>query len=214
MPTELGTREALRLFFGQPCNVVLLLLALAWGAAGAWIAGPAGLAAWAAWTVVGVLTWPLQEYVTHRWILHAKPLPWGWAQRMQRRLHYDHHVDPKRLDLLFAPLWFTIPAPFLYAALYMLVLPAPAALGLLFGNMATMVFYEWIHFVSHVPYTPRSAYFRRLKAMHTRHHYKNEHYWFGVTEDMMDRVFRTHPEPAAVPTSPTVRALHGADALD
>lgn len=213
MATDLSTAEALRLFFGQKCNVVLALLALAWGAAGAWIAGPAGLAGWAAWAVVGVLTWPLQEYVTHRWILHAKPLPWEWGVRMQRRLHYDHHVDPKRLDLLFAPLWFTIPAPFFYVAIYMIFLPPPAALGLLFGNMATMVFYEWVHFVSHVPYQPRSAYFRRLKTLHTWHHYKNEHYWFGVTESVMDRALGTLPEAAAIATSPTVRALHGDDAL-
>lgn len=213
MATELRASEALRLFFHQPCNGVLALMGGLSGAVGLWVVGPPGLLAWAAWAAIGVATWPLHEYVTHRWILHAKPLPWAWAVKIQRRLHYDHHVDPRQLDLLFAPLWFTIPAPFLYGAVYLALLPPAAALGMLFGNMATMLFYEWTHFIAHVPYQPRSAYFRRLKTMHTWHHYKNERYWFGVTESIMDRALGTLPEVGAIATSPTVRALHGDEAL-
>ena len=213
MPTELRTSEAVGLFFRHACNGVLLALTAATAGLGAWLAGASGLPGLLLWLVAGVAMWPLLEYGTHRWVLHAKPLPWAWAQRLQRRAHYDHHVDPRNVELLFAPLWFTIPAPLVLGALYATVLPPVGAAGLLAGNLLAMSFYEWVHFVSHVPYTPRTAYFRKLKTMHTWHHYKNERYWFGVTEGAMDRAFGTRPEVTAVATSPTVKALHGDDAV-
>ena len=209
MPSDLQAVEALGLFFRHRCNVVLAGLTVGTAGLGLWLVGPAGVPAWIAWTLAGAALWPLLEYVTHRWVLHAHPLPWAWALRIQRRLHYDHHVDPRRLELLFAPLWFTIPTPLALGLVYGALLPPVAAAGLMFGHMTTLLFYEWIHFLSHVPYQPRSAHFRRLKTLHTRHHFKNEHYWFGVTASGMDRLLGTDPEAEAVPTSPTVRALHG-----
>jgi hypothetical protein len=42
------------------------------------------------------------------------------------------------------------------------------------------------------------------------HHFKNEHYWFGVsTPGTADRVLGTYPDPQSVPTSPTAKNLHG-----
>ena len=39
------------------------------------------------------------------------------------------------------------------------------------------------------------------------HHFKSEHYWFGVTNPVGDLVLRTYPDQAGVPTSPTARTL-------
>lgn len=50
---------------------------------------------------------------------------------------------------------------------------------------------------------------RGVWCNHRLHHDKNEHYWFTVTTPgTADRLFGTNPDPATVPTSPTVRALH------
>jgi hypothetical protein len=70
--------------------------------------------------------------------------------------------------------------------------------------------YEWTHYLVHSDYRPRSRWFRSVWRNHRLHHYKNEHYWFTVTSaGTADRLFGTYPaDPAAVPTSPTVKQLH------
>ena len=210
MSTEMRVRDAARLFWAHRCNPILAGLTLATGGAALWWAGPAQAPVWALWAALGVAMWPGLEYVTHRFILHAKPLPWGWALRMQRRLHYDHHQDPKDTELLFAPIWFTVPATLVLAGLYGALLGDPArAGGLLFGNLAAMLAYEWVHFMAHQPYVPKSEHFKRLKKLHAWHHFKNERYWFGVTVSALDRVGGTHPDFETVAASPTVRVIHG-----
>ena len=67
--------------------------------------------------------------------------------------------------------------------------------------------YEWCHFLIHTPYRPRGRYFRSIWRGHRLHHYKNERYWFGVTVNLADHVFRTFPAKDDVPTSPTARTL-------
>ena len=67
--------------------------------------------------------------------------------------------------------------------------------------------YEWVHFLTHTRVRPRSAFYRRLWRNHRQHHFKNEHYWFGVTMLGGDRLLRTAPEVSAVPSSPTCRNL-------
>jgi hypothetical protein len=80
--------------------------------------------------------------------------------------------------------------------------------------MATFLFgYEWAHFLIHSTYVPRSAGFRAVWRAHILHHYKNEQYWFGVTNPIADYVLRTHPAKNAVPTSPTARTLGVDDEL-
>jgi sterol desaturase/sphingolipid hydroxylase (fatty acid hydroxylase superfamily) len=74
--------------------------------------------------------------------------------------------------------------------------------------------YEWVHYLVHSDYRPRSAWFRSVWRNHRLHHYKNEHYWFTVTSaGTADRLFGTYPDPASVQTSPTVRALHASENL-
>ena len=67
--------------------------------------------------------------------------------------------------------------------------------------------YEWTHFLIHSKYRPRRAYYRLLWRHHRNHHFRNEHYWFGVTTDLGDRLLRTRPERDAVGVSPTARDL-------
>ncbi len=58
--------------------------------------------------LAGILVFHLSEY-TSTASFSAPPSKRGWLLRLQRRLHYDHHVEPSRLDLLFLPLWFAVP---------------------------------------------------------------------------------------------------------
>jgi sterol desaturase/sphingolipid hydroxylase (fatty acid hydroxylase superfamily) len=83
---------------------------------------------------------------------------------------------------------------------------AHAATGLL-ASYLVLASYEWCHFLIHTPYRPRRRYYRSIWRGHRLHHYKNEHYWFGVTSTVGDHVLRTAPDQAEVPKSRTARTL-------
>ena len=86
---------------------------------------------------------------------------------------------------------------------------APAASALMAGNLLGLFYYEWVHYVAHVPYAPRTRYGQAMKKYHLWHHHKNEHYWFGVTSPLVDLIARTHGKVEDVPQSPSARRLHG-----
>jgi len=159
--------------------------------------------------LVGIaLYWPVQEWLIHVFILHAKPkriLGRTIDFRVPRK-HRAHHREPWRLELLFIPMHsFAYSIPILLA-LWWLVTPTPAlALTGIVAHFALALHYEWVHFLVHTRVQPRNAYYQRLWKNHRRHHFKNEHYWFGVTMLGGDRLLRTAPDLASVPTSPTAR---------
>jgi 4-hydroxysphinganine ceramide fatty acyl 2-hydroxylase len=161
------------------------------------------------WMLGGALLFYLTEYGTHRFLFHAPPSKSASIRRLQHRLHYDHHVEPERLDLLFLPLWYVAPN-FLIVGLiaWALLGDAGKVLSLLLGAMLALLHYEWVHYIAHIPYRPRTAFGRWMKKYHLWHHFKNEHYWFGVSSPAMDFVYRTYRPPAQVPRSTTARVLH------
>jgi sterol desaturase/sphingolipid hydroxylase (fatty acid hydroxylase superfamily) len=83
---------------------------------------------------------------------------------------------------------------------------AHAATGLLVSYVV-LASYEWCHFLIHTPYRPRGRYYRAIWRGHRLHHYKNEHYWFGVTSTLGDQLLGTAPDQADVPKSGTARTL-------
>ena len=85
------------------------------------LAAGGGLAAAPRMILLGALLFYLVEYGMHRFAFHAAPLPWPAGAQLQHRLHYDHHVEPGRLDLLFLPLWFLLPNLAVAAGLFALV---------------------------------------------------------------------------------------------
>lgn len=75
-------------------------------------------------------------------------------------------------------------------------------------STAGLLHYEWVHLLVHTAYRPRTRYYTRLARNHRRHHYRNEHYWLGVTTNSGDRLMRTYPSAEdAVPRSETARTL-------
>ena len=162
------------------------------------------------WAILGAMAFFLAEYGTHRFLLHARPAASRFVLSLQHRLHYDHHSEPERLDLLFLPLWFLIPALALYALIYYaLSRSISITLAIVFGNLCALLYYEWVHYVAHIAYIPRSAWARWMKKYHLLHHFKNEHYWFGVTNPSMDYVSRTYARVTDVQRSSTTRDLFG-----
>ena len=167
-----------------------------------------GLAfAWAG-AVLGAVLFFASEYSTHRFLFHARPSKAQWLLKLQHRLHYDHHIDPPKLDLLFLPLWFVIPTALAYFGIYLAITRnLSLAMSLLFGSILALAFYEWVHYVAHIPFVPKTPMGRYMKKYHLWHHFKNEHLWYGVTNPSMDHLMRTYRAVDSVERSTTVREI-------
>jgi hypothetical protein len=167
--------------------------------------------------VAGAVTawWPFQEWFAHRLILHApqRVIAGRTIDPAVARYHRAHHADPWNPDLALLPVRFLLPAVPVNILFWLLVAPTRriAVSGMLATTLATVV-YEWTHFLTHTSHRPRRAWFRRLQRRHRLHHFKDEHLWLGFTVPWVDDAFGTAPDPATVPTSPTVRTLGVTDA--
>ncbi len=191
-------------FFKHGSNALLALAIVAVGL-WAWF----GATVWSLlWIVVGALLFYATEYTLHRFGFHAPPAPWAWMRRLQHRLHYDHHAEPARLDLLFLPFWFLGPNLVLTAYLVYLLLGADAVAPVMVGVLLAVFHYEWVHYVAHIPYQPRTKFGRWMKQYHLRHHFISEKLWFGVSNPSFDILYRTYREPKTVEKSATVRKLY------
>ena len=157
---------------------------------------------------------PFTEWLIHVFVLHFRPRTVGGRHidPLMARKHRAHHRDPRDGDLVFVPM------PVLRVALPVAAVgfglgvrrlrPALTGIATAYGMLTT---YEWTHFLIHSPYRPRHRPYRAIWRAHRLHHFRNEHYWFGVTAHLADRVLRTYPGREDVPLSPTARTL-GVDA--
>jgi len=75
------------------------------------------------------------------------------------------------------------------------------------GLIAMLLAYEWKHYVAHRPLKPKTRLGKWLKKTHILHHYKNENYWFGVSNPFMDVLFGTLENEKKVQTSETAKNL-------
>ncbi|MCQ8278611.1 sterol desaturase family protein [Acetobacteraceae bacterium KSS8] len=173
--------------------------------AGAVVAGlvaahgaPAGPAA--VWTplrgvVATVLIYPLAWYLIHRFILHSQflyrsPL----TAALWKRIHFDHHQDPYRMDVLFGAPVTTIPTILVITLpLGWLIGPglSGAAAAAATGLLVTCI-YEFCHCIQHLNFKPRSRLLRRMKELHLAHHFHDEDGNYGITSFVVDRLFGTY----------------------
>jgi hypothetical protein len=162
---------------------------------------------------------PPVEWLIHVYLLHAKPAR-IFGRRMDlmaAREHRAHHAAPAVLGGVLIPT-YALMIFFVQIALTAWLVSWPihwifggarlahGATGLL-ASYAVLAAYEWSHYLIHTPYRPHGRYYRAIWRGHRLHHFKNEHYWFGVTSTVADHLLRTAPDQAAVPKSPTARAL-------
>jgi hypothetical protein len=167
--------------------------------------------------VVVVMTGPV-EWVLHRRVLHA-PVESFTTRRLGLGLgHRQHHLDPPEMKwLMLRGIEMAIFLGILAVFTVLWALPLAWALGggRLGPFLTAFVFtaaaaghYEWTHLLVHTAYRPRSRYYARLARNHRRHHYRNEHYWLGVTSNLGDRLLHTLPaDDENVPRSETARTL-------
>lgn len=161
------------------------------------------------------LWWPLQEWLAHRYVLHAPPrtVAGRTLDPIVARYHRAHHADPWNPRFAMLPDWFIVPAVPLHVLLWLVLAPTRrlAVTGMLAFGTAALA-YEWTHFLTHTAYRPKHSWYRRLQRRHRLHHFKDENLWLGFTVPWVDDLLGTAPDPTTVPTSPTVRTLGITDA--
>jgi Fatty acid hydroxylase len=167
-----------------------------------------------------IAVYPFGEWAIHVYLLHAKPVKIRGRkfETVAARAHRAHHQDPNDLDMVLLYWWqaaflMLLAVPFTVAvgALFAALIAGPVPLGaMISGALAgyCMVFvYEWTHYLIHTAYRPRSVAYKAIWRNHRLHHFKNEHFWHGITNNLSDRVLGTNPEAREVPKSRTARTL-------
>lgn len=172
---------------------------------------------WDAVIAVAFIAWqPLQEWLIHVHILHWKPRMM-FGKRIDfklAKLHRFHHADPWDVPTLFVPLDAIVLSGVIQTTLIFLLMPTFAlALSALVMVWAVGVAYEWVHFLVHTAYRPKTNWFRKKWHFHRLHHFKNEHYWQGVSMHQADWLLHTQPDPKTVESSPTARNLNENNAM-
>lgn len=161
---------------------------------------------------------PFTEWLIHVGLLHTRPRKVGGrtVDLPTARAHRWHHREPTRLEAVLIP--GSLIAGFLIPVLLVMwLLSWPWTLlggehvalwlTLMIVSVVLTGVYEWCHFLIHTPYRPKTRYYRSIWRSHRLHHFKNEHYWFGVSSDAADRVLGTSPDHRTVPKSETVKTL-------
>lgn len=153
---------------------------------------------------------PISEWVIHVFVLHFRPRRVGGLRidLHAAKKHREHHLDPHDPDTAFIPLPDLVGLAVI--ALTIIGLSTRSLPTFLTGActaFAMLLTYEWTHYLIHTPYRPRGRYYRYIWRAHRLHHFKNQHYWFGVTIHLADHLLRTFPKKSAVETSPTARTL-------
>ncbi len=158
------------------------------------------------------------EWVVHRYLLHAPEEAWTSRTLGTGAGHRRHHLDPPDIDWLmlrgvdagvFIVAFGAVTAgwalPLMWLTGSTLIGPFLTAWALAAVGLAH---YEWVHLLVHTRYRCTSRYYSRLARNHRSHHFRNEHYWLGVTTNSGDRVLRTYPRRRSdVPLSDTARTL-------
>lgn len=142
---------------------------------------------------VGIILWPILEYILHRFSGHTIKFPQEFYLE-----HQAHHIQKD----YFAPAWkkLLVALLVLVALTYMNSLWLGKLEAFIFssGFIAMYLFYEWHHYAFHA-YPPRTKLGLKLRKHHFAHHFVNPRYNHGVTSTIIDRLFKTHLNVDCVP---------------
>ena len=141
-----------------------------------------------------VVVYPFAWYLIHRFILHGRWLyRSAWTADLWKRIHFDHHQDPNRLEVLFGAPSNTVPT------MAAITLPIGYAIGGVSGGTAAFgtgllvtCVYEFCHCIQHLNYKPRSRLLQYMKQTHLLHHFHDEGGNYGIVSFLPDRLFRTY----------------------
>jgi hypothetical protein len=165
------------------------------------------------YTLIG---YPIVEYVLHRFGLHGTLLCRSkLTAPVWRRVHYDHHMNPQDLTVLFAHPATSVPFLLLLSVIIaalagdMMLIPATIA-----GTFTAFIFYEFMHTAAHVGLDTQNTWLAGRCRSHLRHHYLDEKVNFGIGVGLVDWLLRVVAGvQGQTSRSPTVNNLGYDDAM-
>jgi hypothetical protein len=223
VPAALGPeiktlREARRDFFHRPSPYVIgggiLILAA--------IRVAIGDFTWRDAVAAGALlaVYPFGEWAIHVYLLHMPKFKFRGrvVEALPAKNHREHHEEPNDLSqllleprelgaLLLGSVPFTVGVLTGLVALVFGAPPIGAVVSAALTGYCCIFVYEWTHFLIHTAVRPHSRFYKAVWRNHRLHHFKNEHYWHGITNNFSDRVLGTNPDQRSVKRSRTARTL-------
>lgn len=204
--------SAVKLFWAHPSSLLIAGFIVLFGA---WRVALGGLGWIDAAIALAILAYfPVNEWLIHVIMLHYKPRKlFGRTIDFYLPItHRRHHADPWNLKWVFIP-----------RHVHALVLPTiglllwvlwPWKAWVLSGVTVYLLLglhYEWVHYLSHIPWCPNNrllgGYYQRRVREHRYHHFRNENYWWGVSMGLGDRLFGTAPKVKEVQRSGTTATV-------
>ena len=146
--------------------------------------------------LIGLLIWPLVEYLLHRFLFHWQPQnPGPRLQRFLFLMHGVHHAQPREKTRLVMPPVVSLPMALIFYLLFWLVAGRLFCAinyvdGLTAGFLLGYVGYDMTHYALH-HFSFKGNYFVHLRRHHMAHHFKNHMADFGVSSWFWDDVFKT-----------------------
>ncbi|MGC8535023.1 MAG: sterol desaturase family protein [Rhizomicrobium sp.] len=140
-----------------------------------------------------LIAYPFAWYGIHRYILHGRWLyKMKWSAALWKRIHFDHHQDPHRLEVLFGALDNTLPTlAVVTMPLGYLIAGWPGLAAAFAAGLVTTCVYEFVHCIQHLNYTPSSRLVLALKQFHLLHHFHNEQGNYGIVSRVPDMLLGT-----------------------
>lgn len=147
--------------------------------------------------VIGLLIWPLVEYLLHRFVFHFSPKnPSDRMKRVLFLMHGVHHAQPREKSRLVMPPVVSIPLAAIFYGLFLGLVGSLLKLpnyvdGIFAGFMLGYVIYDMTHYALH-HFSFKGEYFVKLRRHHMAHHFKTHNLRFGVSTWIWDDIFRTN----------------------
>jgi sterol desaturase/sphingolipid hydroxylase (fatty acid hydroxylase superfamily) len=139
--------------------------------------------------VIGYVLWTLAEYWIHRMIFHFEPTS-GLGSRLHwiiHGVHHDHPNDPMRLVM---PPSVSVPLTLLFGWVFTIVAGFDWGVAVFSGFLVGYLAYDMLHYHTH-HHVPKTRLGRRMRELHMRHHFQDDHTGFGVSAPYWDHVFGT-----------------------
>jgi len=134
------------------------------------------------------------EWLVHRYLHHAKPLPLvGWRIKTPiYRMHTEHHRNPENIEtFLFGAGACLAGSALVFCVIYFVFGSGGLAVTAVMYSVLCLLIHEVVHVFCHSPIEPKSAWARQILSTHRKHHFVNSGKWYGVSSPVVDRVFRT-----------------------
>jgi hypothetical protein len=165
---------------------------------------------------LSIITWWVQEYIFHRYLLHS---PFNWIGKSIHGTHHDKDyfhisIDPPALLL-----------GWIFAAHFIISILLPQrnlCLSATIGYSLAGLVYEWSHYIVHTKVKPRIISsspteeqqqkqqpqqsllermviqplmkgYAKMRDNHIRHHRIDSRYWYAFSVTEMDDIFGTNP---------------------